>query len=61
MLFEVIGQYNMDVFFHTEYKECLPSAEELKSIRSAGYRFKINGKIVDKEKIVTLVEGLKKS
>ena len=60
MLFEVVQpDAPNDVMFYTEYVEALPDDEELKNIRQAGYRFKINGKFVDKEKILTLVKELR--
>ena len=60
MLFEVLFRDSFDVAFSTEHISCIPKEAELKSIRAAGYRFRINNKIVDKEKIVKLVADLNK-
>ena len=42
MKFEVCKK-NCTVFL-TEHKECIPTAEKLKSMQSAGYTFKLNDK-----------------
>lgn len=42
MKFEVCKK-NCTVFL-TEYRECIPIANKLKSMQSAGYTFKLNNK-----------------
>ena len=59
MLFEVIKKESLEVVFHTEYISCIPGESELKNIRQSGYRFRINNKIVDKERIIEIVRALK--
>ena len=45
MKFEVINQFGITAMWCDEFS-CIPSPEELKSISSAGYRFKLDGKII---------------
>ena len=59
MLFEVLQKDALVVVFYTEHISCIPDDDELKLLRQAGYRFRINNRIVDKEKIVTLAHNLK--
>lgn len=37
-------------FMETEYKECIPTNEVLKSIKSAGYKIYLNGKVWKEKK-----------
>ena len=39
MEFIVLDRYG-NVVFHTEHKECIPSKEEIKQIKEAGYKVK---------------------
>lgn len=50
MRFEVINR-DGKVVFHTEYKECMPSVDDIKHLEANGYKFKIGGKIVKANKI----------
>ena len=45
MKFEVIDQHSK-VLMHTEQPEAVYSEDELKEIAGAGYRFRLDGKIV---------------
>lgn len=42
MKFEVLNGNNP--VFYTEYRECVPTIEELKSMYKHGYTFKLNNK-----------------
>lgn len=37
--------------FSTEYKECMPTTDKLKSMQLAGYVFKLNGKKITLKKL----------
>lgn len=45
MKFEVIDQHSK-VLMHTEHPEAVYSENELKEMAGAGYRFRLDGKIV---------------
>ena len=51
MKFEVINQFGITAMWCDEFS-CIPSPEELKSISSAGYRFKVDGKIIALNKLL---------
>lgn len=53
MKFEVINRDGA-VVFNTEYKECIPSLQELKDMESGGYKFRIDGKMVKASNIDAL-------
>lgn len=55
MKFEVINRDGV-VVFNTEYKDCIPSLQELKDMESCGYKFRIDGKMVKAGKIDNLPE-----
>ncbi len=55
MKFEVINRDGV-VVFNTEYKECIPSLQELKDMESSGYKFRVDGKTVKAGKIDVLPE-----
>lgn len=50
MKFEVINN-NGQVVMWTDSIECIPTPDELDSMTSAGYHYKIDGKVVAKNKI----------
>lgn len=54
--FEVINRDGI-VVFNTEYKECIPSLQELKDMESGGYKFMVDGKTVKASKIDNLPES----
>lgn len=56
MKFEVINRDGV-VVFNTEYKECIPSLQELKDMESGGYKFRVDGKTVKASKIDNLPES----
>lgn len=56
MKFEVINRDGV-VVFNTEYKECIPSLQELKDMESGGYKFRIDGKTMKVSKIDVLQES----
>lgn len=58
MKFEVINS-NGQVVMQTESIECVPTPDELDAISSAGYRYKVDGKIVAKSKVLEAVGGSK--
>lgn len=62
MLFEVITPATHErpgvVVFCTEHKSAIPDKRTLDSLKQSGYRFKIHGKFVDKEKLSTLIKEL---
>ena len=55
MKFQVFGKDNQCRFV-TESKSCIPDIAELKAISKAGYKFKLNGKVVS---LARLKEELK--
>lgn len=54
MKFEIINDKNKTVYY-TYNTECVPCKEHLASMTNAGYKFKIDGKIVSKKKIEELI------
>lgn len=50
--FEVINRDGV-VVFNTEYKDCIPSLQDLKDMESVGYKFRIDGKMMKASKIVS--------
>lgn len=50
-----------NILFVTEHKDCLPTDDELKSMRTVNYRYRVDGKFVDKEKILKIVKELRES
>ena len=55
MRFEVVNDKNKTMYYTNKIKD-IPSKEYLGSMNDAGYKFKIDGKVVSKKK----VEELKK-
>ena len=45
MKFEVINSLGK-IVENTQYKECIPKKAQIKAIQKAGYKIKINGKVV---------------
>lgn len=56
MKFEVINDKNK-VVMHTESMSCIPDKETLKSMLSAGYKIKLDGKALSKKAINELTKG----
>lgn len=55
MKFEVIDNKGNTIFNTTE-KTCLPSKSEIESQAGAGYKFKIDGKIISKKKLLEQIK-----
>lgn len=55
MKFEVIDNKGNTIFNTTE-KICLPNKLEIESLTCAGYKFKLDGKIVSKKKLLEQIK-----
>ena len=53
MKFEVINDKSKPVMTCTQ-ESCIPLADILKSMSAAGYKFRLNGKVVSAKKIMEL-------
>lgn len=49
MKFEVFDR-DWRIVFHTEYKECIPSTNDLKYLEETGHKLKVDGKSVKASK-----------
>ena len=58
MKFEVINS-NGHVVMNTDMIECVPALDELNAMSNAGYRYKVDGKIVAKSKVIEAIGGSK--
>lgn len=56
MKFEVVNKDGQVVMW-TEDVECVPTPDELDSMTSAGYRYKVDGKVVAKSNVMRAVGG----
>ena len=56
MKFEVINDKNK-VVMHTLSPSCIPSKDILTSMLNAGYKFKLDGKMLSKKAINELAKG----
>lgn len=58
MKFEVFDRDGR-IVFHTEYKECIPSTNDLKYLEETGHKFKVDGKSVKASKfdVSSIVDG----
>ena len=58
MKFEVFDRDGR-IVFHTEYKECIPSTNDLKYLEETGHKFKADGKSVKASKfeVSSIVDG----
>lgn len=56
MKFEVVNKDGQVVMW-TEDAECVPTPDELDSMTSAGYRYKVDGKVVAKSNVMKAVGG----
>lgn len=54
MKFEVINS-DGQVVMQTTSNECVPTLDELESMSSAGYRYKVDGKIIGKTRVMEAV------
>ena len=54
MKFEVINPFGKPVMT-TEYKECVPDKEQINAMLKAGYKLKLNGKILNKKEVIEFV------
>lgn len=45
------------IVFSTEYKECMPTADKLKSMQSAGYTFKLNDKKITLKQLTNVLKN----
>ena len=57
MNFEAINDKGV-VTFRCKQKSCVPTMDEIKSMLNAGYKFKIDGKIVTKKRIKEWIDEL---
>ena len=58
MKFEIINDKNK-VVMHTSSPSCIPDKDTLMSMLSAGYKFKLDGKILSKKALNELAKGEK--
>jgi hypothetical protein len=58
MLFEIYNEKGRRLFY-TSSEECLPSKEQTNSMLNAGYKFKLDGKILSKRAVSELTKGEK--
>lgn len=58
MLFEIYSEKGGRLFY-TSSEECLPSKEQINSMLNAGYKFKLDGKILAKKSLSELIKGEK--
>ena len=58
MKFEVINDKNKTMYYTYEIKD-IPAKEYLDSMSNAGYKFKIDGKLVSKKKVEELKQSVK--
>lgn len=58
MKFEVFDRDGR-IVFHTEYKECIPSTNDLKYLEETGHKLKVDGKFVKSSKfeVSSIVDG----
>ena len=56
MKFQVVNSVGENVFC-TYFLSCWPSDSQLSSMAEAGYKFKIDGKVVSKKKIKEIRDG----
>lgn len=54
MRYETINTAGQVVFW-TEYSECVPSSDKLSAMTSAGYRHKVDGKIIAASNVLKAV------
>ena len=54
MKFEVINPFGKLVM-NTEYEECIPDKEQINKMLKVGYKFKLNGKSLNKKEVVEFV------
>lgn len=58
MKFEVINDKNK-VVMHTEHLSCIPDKDTLNSMSKAGYKFKLDGKMLSNKALNELIKGEK--
>lgn len=58
MKFEIFNDKGK-IVFQCHQESCMPTEKEIKSMASAGYKFKIDGKAVPKKKLLDLVGEIK--
>lgn len=58
MKFEVINDKNMPVM-STVYVSCIPNNDAINSLSKAGYRFRLDGKIMSVKKLNEQIKELK--
>lgn len=56
MLFEVIHSEGR-IVMHTEYAECVPEYDILENMSVSGYKFKVDGKLISKTKVLDAVKA----
>ena len=50
MKFEVINPFGK-IVMHTEYEECIPDKKQVEQMLKAGYKFKLNGKNLNRKEL----------
>ena len=58
MKFEVINNQNQ-VIMHTEFSSCIPSKEILDAVVKAGYKIRLNGKVLSNRTLNKQLEEIK--
>ena len=56
MLFEIYTEKGRRLFYTTS-EECLPPKEQINSMLNAGYKFKLDGKLLTKKALNELIKG----
>ena len=56
MLFEVYSEKGSRLFY-TSNEECLPPKEQVNSMMNAGYKIKLDGKLLTKKVLNELIKG----
>lgn len=60
MKFEVINPFGK-VVNNTEYEECIPNKEQIESMLKAGYKFKLNGKNLNRKELNSFLLNIRRN
>ncbi|MBS7360332.1 MAG: hypothetical protein KIG53_06990 [Oscillospiraceae bacterium] len=55
MKFEVVN-FDGETVFNTKSKRCIPQRHQIESMLKAGYKIKIDGKVVSKKKLFEIID-----
>lgn len=55
MKFEVVN-FDGETVFNTRSKRCIPQRHQIESMLKAGYKIKIDGKVVSKKKLFEIID-----